>query len=172
MKKIRLLIIMVVVVGLTITSVSGQYTAIDNTTMSQTWIYSRATENMPTWLTTTAFQKGLAFNDGKLFVADAYSEGRYNRVIVLNSLTGDSIASLYVPEGAKGVNANSYISVIDIDAVGNLYACNLQTTAQTAGKEFLVYRWAYDPETKTYGTGTIFMEYSFAGNTDVTGNIE
>lgn len=172
MKKFNLLFFGIVVALLSsATYLSAQYTAIDNTTLSQTWAFMQSTDNLPRWFTRTAFQKGLAYYDGKLFVSDAKSEGKLSRIHILSPETGDSITSLLLPADSKGVNANSHLQVIDVDRMGNLYACNLQTTAQIEGKEFLVYRWTYNPETKTYNEGTIFMEYSFAGNADLTGNI-
>ncbi len=156
MKKITFLMILAAVFAISFSAVAQTYNPVDNTSLKELWLKAQSVSpDTVKWMNYSAStQRGFVHYDGKLYFTDY----NFNKLIIVDAMNADSIGILPLPTGYKGIRT---VSGLGVDEAGNMFACNLQTTAEKEGSEFLVYRWEYDFDNNRYKEPTIFITYSF-----------
>ncbi len=156
MKKITFLMVLAAVFVISFSAVAQTYPPVDNTSLKELWLKAQSVNpDTVKWMNySSSTQRGFVFYDGKLYFTDF----AFNKLIVVDAVSADSIGVLPLPAAAKGIRT---VSGLGVDEAGNMFACNLQTTAEKVGSEFLVYRWEYDFNNNKYKEPTVFITYSF-----------
>lgn len=112
------------------------------------WQLSVATSNLPTWLTTDSNDRGFAYLNDRLYIAEGTS------VRELNATTGAEIGTIDVT-GISGGDRN--ISDLEASEDGYLFGCILRVN--TVSGPFKVYRWS-----STGGAPISVLEYTHVGS--------
>lgn len=112
------------------------------------WQLSVATANAPDWLANDGNDRGFAFLNGRLYVAENAT------VRELDATNGSSLGFIDVTGISGGDRA---VNELEVSDDGYLFACNLRSNTTTG--PFKVYRWS-----TTAGSPSTVLEYTHVGS--------
>ena len=115
---------------------------------STDWQLSVATANIPSWLTVDNNDRGFAYLNGKIYIAEGSS------VRELNASDGSEVGTINVTGISTGDRA---ISDMEVSDDGFLFACNLRVN--TVSGPFRVYMWS-----DIAGAPSSVMDYTHVGS--------